>query len=150
LRNWVCDEVARQSVGLAPVPWTPLPLEEVGPAAASAETLDAVRDSTHALVAADASNRIVAVSGAAADLLGWPASELEGRRLVTVIPVRFRDRHVAGFTRYLLDGSGPIVGRPVNVPALRRDGSEIDIELLIERRPDEATRALFVATLTPR
>ena len=150
LRNWVCDEVARQSVGLPPVPWTPLPLEEVGPAAASAETLDAVRGSTHALVAADASNRIVAVSGAAADLLGWPASELEGRRLVTVIPVRFRDRHVAGFTRYLLDGSGPIVGRPVNVPALRRDGSEIDVELLIERRPDEATRALFVATLTPR
>src|SRR4051794_35509328 len=150
LRNWVCEEVARQSVGLRPVPWTPLPLEEVGPAAASAETLDAVRGSTHALVAADASNRIVAVSGPAADLLGWPASELEGRRLVTIIPARFRDRHVAGFTRYLLDGSGPIVGRPVNVPALRRDGSEVDIELIIERRPDEATRALFVATLTPR
>src|SRR3954447_308556 len=66
VRNWVCDEVARQSVALSPVPWTPLPLEEVGPAAASAETLDAVRGATHALVAADAAHRIVAVSGPAA------------------------------------------------------------------------------------
>src|SRR3954468_4155251 len=148
LRNWVCEEVARQSVGLPPVPWTALPLEEVGPAAASAESLDAVRSSTHALIAADASNRIVAVSAAAAELLGWSDGELEGRRLVTVIPERFRDRHVAGFTRHLLDGSGPLVGQTVNVCALRRDGSEIEVGLLIERRPDATIRALFVATLT--
>ena len=150
LRNWVCEEVARQSVGLSPVPWTPLPLEEVGPAAATAETLDAVRGSAHALIAADASNRIVAISAPAAELLGWQGHELEGRRLVTIIPARFHDRHVAGFTRYLLDGSGPIVGQTVDVPALRRDGTEVEVALLIERRPDAATRALFVATLTPR
>src|SRR3954451_7599536 len=148
LRNWVCEEVARQAVGLPPEPWTGLPLEEAGPAAASAESLDAVRSSTHALIAADASNRIVAVSAAAAELLGWSDGELEGRRLVTVIPERFRDRHVAGFTRHLLDGSGPLVGQTVNVCALRRDGSEIEVGLLIERRPDATIRALFVATLT--
>src|SRR3954470_7301201 len=148
LRNWVCEEVARQAVGLPPEPWTGLPLEEAGPAAASAESLDAVRSSAHPLIAADASNRIVAVSAAAAELLGWNERELEGRRLMTIIPPRYRDRHVAGFTRYLLDGSGPIVGQRIDVPALRRDGSEIEVGLLIERRPDAATRALFVATLT--
>ena len=150
LRNWVCEEVARQSVGLTAVPWTPLSLEEVGPAAASPETLDMVRGSTHALVAADASNRIVAVSAPAAELLGWPGDDLEGRRLVTIIPARFRDRHVAGFMRYLLDGTGPILDRTIEVPALRRDGTEVDVGLLIERRADATTRALFVATLTPR
>jgi PAS domain S-box-containing protein len=150
LRNWICEEVSRQAAGLEPQPWTALPIEEVGPSAASAETLQAVRSSTHALVAADASNRIVAVSAAAAELLGWQEGGLEGRRLVTIIPERFRDRHVAGFTRYLLDGAGPIIDRPVDVPALRRDGTEVEISLLIERRPDPATRALFVATLTPK
>src|SRR4051794_6155799 len=149
LRNWVCEEVARQAVGLPPEPWTGLPLEESGPAAASAESLDAVRSAPHALIAADASNRIVAVSTAAAELLGWDDRELEGRRLMAIIPPRYRDRHVAGFTRYLLDGTGPIVGQRIDVPALRRDGSEIEIGLLVERRPDDATRALFVATLTP-
>jgi PAS domain S-box-containing protein len=150
VRNWVCKEIARQSAGLAPQPWKALALEESGPAEASPEALTAVRGSTHALIASDASNRIVAVSDAAAEMLGWPARELEGRRLVTVIPERFRDRHIAGFTRYLLDGTGPLIGRSVDVPALRRDGTEVEVSLRIERRPDAATRALFVATLTPK
>jgi PAS domain S-box-containing protein len=149
LRNWVCDEIARQAAGLPAYPWKPLPLEESGPAAASAEALAAVRGSALALVGADASNRIVAVSDAARQLLGWEDASLEGRRLVTIIPERFRDRHVAGFTRHLLDGSSALLGRGVPMPALRRDGTEVDVELLIERRPDPATRALFVATLTP-
>jgi len=150
LRNWVCEEMARQAAGLPPRPWQPLPVDETRPAAASAEALELVRHSALALVAADASNRIVAVSEAAKRLLGWQDGTLEGRRLVTIIPERYRDRHVAGFTRHLLDGSSSLLGREVRVPALRRDGTEVDIDLLIERRPDATTRALFVATLTPR
>ena len=150
LRNWVCEEVSRQSAGLPPHPWEALPLEETGPAAASEETLELVRHSVIALVAADASNRIVAVSEAAKRLLGWEDGALEGRRLVTIIPERLRDRHVAGFTRHLLEGSSSLIGQTVTVPALRRDGTEVEIDLLIERRADAKTRALFVATLTPR
>jgi len=146
LRNWVCDEVARQHAGLAPQAWTELHMEESAPAAASPEALAAVRHSAAALVAADSSNRIVAVSAAAAALLGWEPGRLEGRRLVAIIPPRLRDRHIAGFTKHLLDGSGSIVGRPVRLPALRRDGTEIELTVLIERRPDPAARALFVAT----
>ncbi|HET7312378.1 MAG TPA: PAS domain S-box protein [Mycobacteriales bacterium] len=150
LRNWVCEEVSRQAAGLQAQPWEALSVEEIGPAAASAEALELIRHSTSALVAADASNRIVSVSEAAKQLLGWDDGGLEGRRLVTIIPERFRDRHVAGFTRHLLDGTASLLGRTVTVPALRRDGSEVEVDLLIERRPDAATRALFVATLTPR
>ena len=150
LRNWICEEVSRQAAGLPAQPFEALAVEEFGPAAASADALAAIRDSSLALVAADASNRIVAVSDAAKQLLGWEDGGLEGRRLVTIIPERFRDRHVAGFTRYLLDGTSTLMGQTVAVPALRRDGTEVEVDLLIERRPDPATRALFVATLTPR
>ncbi|HET7530013.1 MAG TPA: PAS domain S-box protein [Mycobacteriales bacterium] len=148
LRNWVCDETARQTAGLRPQAWEALSLDEAAPAAVAPETLAAIRESALALVAADSSNRIVAVSGPAAELLGWETGALEGRRLVTIIPTRLRDRHIAGFTRHLLDGSSTILGRPVDVPALRRDGTEVEVALLIERRPDPTTRALFVATLT--
>jgi PAS domain-containing protein len=51
-----------------------------------AARLVAVRSATSAQIAADVSNRIVAVSGAVEELLGWPPDELEGRRLVTIIP----------------------------------------------------------------
>jgi PAS domain S-box-containing protein len=149
LRNWICDEIARQSAGLPPTPWAELDVDDGPPLVVSAATLDAVRAAATAQIAADATNRIVAISASAGELLGWTGAELEGRRLVAIIPPRLRDRHVAGFTRQLLDRTSTILGRPVEVPALCRDGSEVMVTLLIERRPDPATRALFVATLTP-
>ena len=42
-----------------------------------------------------------------------------------IVPERYRQAHVAGFTMYLLVGRKPLLDRPVVVPALRRDGSEV-------------------------
>jgi PAS domain S-box-containing protein len=148
LRNWLCDEVARQSAGLQPTAWSPLSLDEKAPAKVSPSALARVASATAALVAADVANRIVAVSPAAAELLGWQPRQLVGRRLVTIIPARLRDRHVAGFTRHLVDGTSRILGTMIRVPALRADGSEIEISLVIERLEDPDSRGLFVATLT--
>lgn len=150
VRSWVCDEIARQSAGLPPSPWAELDPNDEVPLPASEAMLDEVRSATVAQVAADVANRIVAVSEPAAELLGWDARELEGRRLVSIIPARLRDRHIAGFTRHLVEGTSHLLGRPASVPAMRRDGSEVEITLLIERRADPGARALFLATLTPR
>jgi PAS domain S-box-containing protein len=147
LRNWICDEVARQSAGLPPTAWSGLNVDETAPAKASPAALARVATATHALVAADVANRIVAVSSAAAELLGWDARQLVGRRLVTIIPPRLRDRHVAGFTRHLIDGTSRILGTMIRVPALRADGTEVEITLLIERLADPDSRGLFVATI---
>jgi PAS domain S-box-containing protein len=110
--------------------------------------IDEVRAAAVAQVAADTTNRIIAASAPAAELLGWTVEELEGHRLVAIIPPRLRDRHIAGFTRHLLEGTSRILGTAVRVHALRRDDSEIEVDLLIERRSDVATRGMFVATLT--
>jgi PAS domain S-box-containing protein len=116
--------------------------------ALSADAVEEVRTSATAQIAADRWNRIIAVSESAASLLGWSARELEGRRLVTIIPPALRDRHVAGFTRQMLGGPPRLIGKPVDVPALRRDGTELPISLLIDRRGDARGRTVFVATLT--
>ena len=148
VRRWICDEVARQAAGLPPTPWVEQVPEVQQSPTTSAEVLDEVRSSALAQIAADTTNRVIAVSAPAAEMLGWTVSELEGHRLIAIIPPRLRDRHIAGFTRHLLEGSTRILGEPTKVPALRRDGSEIEVVLLIERRSDPATRGLFVATLT--
>jgi PAS domain S-box-containing protein len=148
VRRWVCDEVARQSAGLPATPWVDQVAESVEPPEAPAAVIDEVRAATIAQVAADTTNRIIAASEPAAELLGWTVDELEGHRLVAIIPPRFRDRHIAGFTRHLLEGSSRILGQPQRVPVLRRDDSEIEIDLLIERRTDAISRGVFVATLT--
>jgi len=51
--------------------------------------------------------------------------------------------------RQMLGGAPRLLGRSTEVPALRRDGSEIAVLLELERRSDSGGRPLFVATLTP-
>jgi PAS domain S-box-containing protein len=147
LRRWVCDEVARQSAGLPPTPWVDHDAEIDAPLQVSPQTLAEIRNATGCVLAVDASNRMIAVSERAAELLGYTSGELEGRRLVTIIPQRMRDKHIAAFTRYLLDGRSAILGREYATHALHRDGTEVPVTLIVERRTDPATRALFVARL---
>jgi PAS domain S-box-containing protein len=89
------------------------------------------------------------VSARAAQLLGWSAAELEGQRLVAIVPPALRDAHVAGFTRQLLGGAQRIGGEGVRVPALRRDGSQVEVDLEIDREMNTDGHPVFVATLAP-
>ena len=150
VRRWVCDEVGRQAQDLPPRPWTDIAVEDVPVDPMSADAIHVVRGSALAQIAADRWNRIIAVSPSAAELLGWKAAELEGRRLVTIIPPPLRDAHVAAFTRQMLGGPARILGVPTDVPALHRDGHEVPVSLEIERQADSRGRSMFVATLTPR
>jgi PAS domain S-box-containing protein len=101
------------------------------------------------MLAADDEDRIVAVSDAGARLLGYDGAELIGTRLVAIIPERYRQAHLAGFTMHFLSGRAPLIGRTVVVPALRSDGSEIEVELTIRTDRTEDGRTLFVADLDP-
>lgn len=148
-RRWVCGEVERQAAGKAPTPWVGLsdaapPLESSALDWATAE----VDDSSLALVAADDTNGIIAVSAAALELLGYAdPAQLVGRRLLAIIPERFHQAHLAGFTLHLANGRSPLLGRPVTVPVQRRDGDEATVELTVEARHLPHARRVFVATL---
>jgi PAS domain S-box-containing protein len=147
LRRWLCDEIVAQVQGAAPTQWPGMPAE-LEPARVPAPVWDAtpVRRAVTAVVAADDVNRIMAASPAALALLGWDES-LVGRRIGAIIPERLREAHVAGFTLHLLTGASAIVDREVAVPALRRDGTEVPVVLLVRREPTADGRTVFIATL---
>jgi len=150
LRRWLCEQVQRQSRGADP---SPPPVDErPAPNVTRAFRWDPepVSSSVEALIAADDTDTVVAVSASALDLLGYDGpQQLVGRRLVQVIPARYRQAHLAGFTLHLLTGRGPLLGRPVTVPAERRDGSETLVELTISAEHLAHGRAVFVARLRP-
>ncbi len=149
-RRWLCAEVRHQVRGAAATPWRPP--EAVSPLRLprTGWEVSAVMESERSLIAADDTNRIIAVSRAALALLGYDhAGELLGERLVQVIPERYRQAHLAGFTLYLSNGRAPLLDRPVRVPALRRDGSETDLELTIGAERLHGGRHVFVAALAP-
>jgi PAS domain S-box-containing protein len=147
MRRWLCGEVTGQGRGAAPSPWPPQHWPEPPAPRELGWDARAVTESTEAMIAADDMDLIVAASRGALDMLGYTGDELVGRRLVTLIPHRFRQAHLAGFTLYLLTGRGPLLGRPVVVPVVHGDGSERWVVLSVEARRVAQGRSLFVATL---
>jgi PAS domain S-box-containing protein len=147
-RSWLCRQVLTQAEGSPAVPWS---AEGDVPAEPSFE-LDwdrrAVDTAATGLIAADDANRILAVSPPAVELLGYDdPAELVGRRIVDIIPERYRQAHIAGFTLLHTTGRKPLLGRAVVVPALRRDGSEVVIRLFVEATRAGGGRSVFVAEI---
>src|SRR5215469_5901007 len=100
-----------------------------------------------AVIAADEEGRITFVNAAGSRLLGWPAGELEGQPLTVIMPPRMRAPHQAGLRRYVATHHSRIMGQPLRVPALRRDGTEVDIELTLGKARLASGRDIILGTL---
>lgn len=152
LRRWLCGQVAAAESGEHPVPWSydadSAPPPRVAPISWDDEVVTAADD---AVIAADDTDQIIAVSRPACDLLGYDEpGQLLGRRLVALIPHRYHQAHLAGFTLHLLNGRSPLLGRTVNVPVLRRDGTEISADLVVTTHQMPGGRRLFIAEVRPQ
>src|SRR4051794_20176086 len=94
-------------------------------------TLNAAFD---AVVAMDADGAIVAVNPAAEALFGRSADDLVGRELAgAIIPPGLRDAHRRGLADYIAGGDGRVLGHPLELLALRADGTEFPVEVAVRR-----------------
>ena len=85
-----------------------------------------------AVVGMDARGRIIFWNPQAERLFGWSRDEAMGRLLSElIIPHSLRDAHARGLEHYLATGEGLLLGRVVEVMALRRDGREVPVELAV-------------------
>lgn len=150
-RHWMFSQVVEQAAGYPPRPWE-LP-EPLAPARAAAglpaEELERLRGATAATVVADDANRIIFVNAAAGELLGWAPEALVGQRLTVLIPPNLREAHLAGFSRLQVTNVPRILGTTLHVPALRRDGSSLEVALTIGRLAGCDGRSAFGAVLAP-
>jgi PAS domain S-box-containing protein len=85
-----------------------------------------------AIVTMDHEGNIVAFNPAAEKLFGYKREDVVGRSLSeTIMPPRFRLQHHQGLARYLKTGQERVIGRQLEMAAMRNDGSEFPIELAI-------------------
>ena len=149
-RRWVCGQVREQAAGGSATPWVVPEVADGRPVLSPDWDDTGVSFTSGSLLAADLDNRIVAVSPATADLLGYDdPAELVGRRLVAIIPERYRQAHVAGFTMYLLVDRGPLLETTLTLPALCRDGSERLVELTVRALHAPDGTQVLLAELAP-
>src|SRR5439155_1802395 len=101
----------------------------------ASRSVDAIVDGApDAVVVIGADGDVLRWNGRAEDLFGWSASVAVGRRLGDlIVPPAQRAAHVAGIERVVRTGESRLIGRPVELRALRRDGSEIPVELTLAR-----------------
>ena len=84
------------------------------------------------IVTMDADGKVIEFNAAAERTFGYTKAEAIGRSLSDlIIPARYRDAHNAGLARYLAAGEGPMLGKVIEITAMRSDGSEIPVELAI-------------------
>jgi len=84
------------------------------------------------IITIDASGRVQEFNPASERVFGFTRSEAVGKDLAElIIPPRLRERHRLGLARYLDTGKGPLIGKLIEIEALRRDGSEIMVALAI-------------------
>ena len=92
-----------------------------------------IENANDAYVCIDAAGVISAWNQKAQDVFGWSAMEAIGCRLdQLIIPTHLRAAHRAGMQRYLASGSSTLLNQRVELPAIRRDGSEVPMEVRIQ------------------
>jgi PAS domain S-box-containing protein len=88
------------------------------------------------IVTIDHEGCITEFNPAAERTFGYRQDEVLGRQLADVIiPPALRARHRQGFARYLATGEARVLGRRIEMTAVRADGSEFPTELAITRIP---------------
>ena len=81
----------------------------------------------------------------AEEMFGWKKDELLGKPMHEIImPVRFRNLHMNGLKHFLTTGEGPVLGKTVELAAIRKNGNEFPINLRISAARQEG-KYVFVA-----
>jgi two-component system NtrC family sensor kinase len=106
-----------------------------------------IQSSLDCIVVVDAEGRVVEFNPAAEACFGYSREEAVDRPISEIIiPVHLRDAHAAGFARYLAGGELRVLGRRVEVEAMRKDGTLFPVELAITEVKTDGER-LFTASL---
>ncbi len=109
--------------------------------------------SLDAIVAMDSAGRIIDFSRAAERMFGYARLEVLGKSLAdTIIPPALRDAHRRGLAAHLATGKSTVLGRRLELSAIRKDGTEFPIELAVGRAGTTTTPffTAFIRDITDR
>jgi len=92
-----------------------------------------VETANDAIIYIDNRGEIISWNQAAEKTFGYSDEEMVGRKVDAIIPERDRKAHKEGIARVIEDGETIIIGKTVELSGLRKDGSELPIELSLSK-----------------
>lgn len=82
-----------------------------------------------AIITIDDHGTITFVNAGAVSMFGYDEEEMLGQNIRMLMPGAMRDKHDAGFGRFLKTGSRNIPWKSIEFPGLRKDGHQIQLDL---------------------
>ncbi len=103
----------------------------------SAERMRAILESAlDSIITMDHRGHIIEFNPAAEKTFGYTRAEAIGKEMAElIIPPALRERHRRGLSHYLETGEGPVLGKRIEITAMRADGTEFPVELTVTRVP---------------
>jgi len=87
-----------------------------------------------AIILMDHEGKVAFWNEAAQKMYGYSSQEIIGRDLHAVlVPDRYRVEFEPGLRKFFATGEGPILDKPRELMALRKDGTEFPIEMIVSR-----------------
>ncbi|MBI4804512.1 MAG: PAS domain S-box protein [Desulfovibrio sp.] len=116
------------------------------------EYLSLAQSAPDAIIASDATGRVVFWNVAAQNLFGYEPGEIMGKSVILLMPERYRERHEEGFAKALEAGKALKPSAPLECEAVRKDGVEFPIEITHSswRRGADIFFAAFIRDITER
>jgi diguanylate cyclase (GGDEF)-like protein/PAS domain S-box-containing protein len=112
-----------------------------------------LESSLDCVVTIDHEGKIVEFNPAAETTFGLTREHALGKSMVDlIVPPRLREAHRRGFAQYLATGKGPILGKRLELEAIRADGTEFPVELAITALGTTSTPMFtaFIRDITAR
>ena len=82
-----------------------------------------------AIISSNSEGKILSWNKAAAAMFGYTEAEVLGKPIEVIIPERFRKAHAQGMKRVTTGGPSHVIGKTVELAAIRKSGEEIPVEL---------------------
>ena len=78
-------------------------------------------------------------------MFGWQKEEVTGQKLADIIiPERYREQHKRGINYFLQTGEARVLNKPVEIEGLKKDRTEIPVELKISASVTQDNPTVFI------
>ncbi|MBU0593167.1 MAG: EAL domain-containing protein [Gammaproteobacteria bacterium] len=91
------------------------------------------QSASDAIITIDSAGNIVGWNGGAEAVFGYTEAEAIGQPVTMLMPLRYREQHLAGVNRVLSGGKSRAIGKTLELEGVRKDQSEFPLELLLAK-----------------
>jgi PAS domain S-box-containing protein len=107
-----------------------------------------LRTGSAPFILVDSFGLVISINEVFEQVYGWSEDSLRGRPLSRILPGAFQMSHQLGFSRFQTTEQSTILGHPLRLKTICKDGTEINSSHFIVAEKD-GDRWIFGATLTP-